>query len=203
MPAALLPLAAAAALAAADTTRYVVLNHDRPAGEMVVVRRGDSVTVRYVFVDRNRGTRLEHRYRVLRDGRVVGAESRPLDPEGRPGEPTDRFELVADSVRRSARGRDTVTRADPGTYQGISGTPFDQALLARYLLSSFMTPETQQELAQQYAQAAITDEWKTIVALIRDVVPRLEEVVEVAKLIEHEPAADAEPAPTDVEEGDR
>src|SRR5688500_10963383 len=42
----------AAATFAADTTRYVVLNHGRPAGQMTVVRDGDSVIVHYRHVDR-------------------------------------------------------------------------------------------------------------------------------------------------------
>jgi imidazolonepropionase-like amidohydrolase len=126
----------AAAAVAADTTRYVVVNHGRPAGEMVVARGGDSVTVRYQFVDRNRGTRVEQRYRFLPGGALVAAEARPLAPDGRPGEPNDRFEIVADSVRRSGPGgRVVVTRADTGTWVRFGATPYDQALLARWLLA--------------------------------------------------------------------
>ncbi|HEY4658176.1 MAG TPA: hypothetical protein VIH11_01585, partial [Gemmatimonadaceae bacterium] len=61
-------LAPAAGLAAipvaGDSTTWVILNHGRPAGDLVVVRNGDSLVVRYIFVDRNRGTRLETRYRL-------------------------------------------------------------------------------------------------------------------------------------------
>jgi len=57
----MLPFLLAVALAT-DSTVYPVLNHDRSAGTMVVVRRGDSVTVRWVFTDRNRGVRIETRY---------------------------------------------------------------------------------------------------------------------------------------------
>src|ERR1041385_6238877 len=57
-----------AATSAADTTRYVVLNHGRDAGAMVVVRAGDSVAVSYNYIDRNRGQRIEGRYRMSREG---------------------------------------------------------------------------------------------------------------------------------------
>ena len=127
-------LLTAAVLAAADSTTYVVLNHGRPAGDMVVVRAGDSVTVRYQFVDRNRGTRLEHRYRVGPDGTLLAAESRPLATDGQAGDPTDRFEVVADSVRRSGRGGATTIARDANGWYGLNGTPYDQALVARFLL---------------------------------------------------------------------
>jgi len=71
-------LAAATATAvAADSIVYPVLNHDRPAGTMVVTRNGDSVRVRYIFTDRNRGTRLEMR-EVFRGDAIVSMESRPV-----------------------------------------------------------------------------------------------------------------------------
>ena len=132
MPVALLALAALAAVA--DSTTYVVLNHGRPAGDMVVRTVGDTVTVRYVFVDRNRGTRVEQRYRFGDDGRIVAGESRPIGPDGRAGDPTDRFEVVADSVRRSGRGGTSSVARTAETWFGLGGTPYDQALLARWLL---------------------------------------------------------------------
>jgi imidazolonepropionase-like amidohydrolase len=127
------------ALTSPDTTSYVVLNHGRPAGEMLVVTRGDSVIVRYHHVDRNRGPRSETRY-LIRKGEVLGGETWQLPlygPEPNPlGRPADRFEVVLDSVRW--RVGDS-TRAAPRTqgtwYRLRSFTPFDQALLARFLLS--------------------------------------------------------------------
>ncbi|MEX2177707.1 MAG: amidohydrolase family protein [Gemmatimonadaceae bacterium] len=123
---------------AADTTSYVVLNHGRPAGEMLVVTAGDSVIVKYHHVDRQRGPRVETRYR-LADSEVVGGATWQLplygaEPTPR-GEPLDRFEVVGDSVlwqvRDSTRGE---PRARGGYYRLRSSTAFDQALLARHLL---------------------------------------------------------------------
>src|SRR5215831_20395541 len=86
----ILTLLAAAALAANDSTVYPVLNHGRVAGSMVVVHRGDSVTVRYVFTDRNRGTRVETRY-LIRNDSLVHADSRPVLANEETGEPTLRL----------------------------------------------------------------------------------------------------------------
>ena len=122
-------------LAARDTTRYVVLNHGRVAGAMTVVRTGDSTAVDYNYVDRNRGVRIESRYRLLEDGSVVGAESHSFTVDGRPAGPPMRLDLVGDSVRRVSSGGTSTTRREPGVYYGLGGsTPFDQALLARFLL---------------------------------------------------------------------
>src|SRR5437016_3126137 len=95
----LIPLLIRLLTAANDSTTYPVLNHDRPAGAMVVVRRGDSVTVRYVFTDRNRGTRVETRY-VMRGDSLVSMESRPILANEQTGDPTIRLEIAGDSVRR-------------------------------------------------------------------------------------------------------
>lgn len=125
----------AAALIAVDTTSYVVLNHGRPAGEMTVVRSNDSVVVRYRHVDRNRGTRSEGRYRLAPDGTVLFGELRPVGlNDGIVGQPTDRFEVVADSVRWSRGGERGTVRRDSG-YMRLRGTGFDQALLVRHLLA--------------------------------------------------------------------
>ncbi|HEU4631324.1 MAG TPA: amidohydrolase family protein [Gemmatimonadaceae bacterium] len=132
----LLPaLLLAAAVAASDSTEYVVLNHGRRAGEMVVVQGGDSVVVRYRHVDRNRGTRSETRYRLAPDGTPIAGETRPVGlNDGIVGEPADRFEVVADSVRWGvARERHAVHR-DSGYYRLRRGTAFDEALLVRQLL---------------------------------------------------------------------
>ena len=75
----LLPLLAlVASLVSADTTRYAVDNHGRTAGEMVIVTNADSVSVRWVFTDRNRGSRVETRYRIGAGGTPVAGEMRPL-----------------------------------------------------------------------------------------------------------------------------
>src|SRR3954464_14513719 len=93
-----------AAAVAADSVVYPVLNHDRPAGTMVVTRNGDSVRVRYMFTDRNRGTRIEMR-EVLRGDAVVSLESRPVLADERSGDPTVRLDLIGDSVRTTTPAR--------------------------------------------------------------------------------------------------
>ena len=124
-----------AAAVASDSTVYPVLNHDRPAGTMTVWRRagGDSVTVRWVFTDRNRGTRLEARY-VFRDGRVVFLESRPVLADDRSGDPTSRFEVVGDSLRRWTPARTAMEVFHPDVYYAPVFTPFDEATAAHFLL---------------------------------------------------------------------
>lgn len=129
----LLPLLAAAAIAATDSTVYPVLNHGRVAGSMVVVHRGDSVTVRFVFTDRNRGTRVETRY-IIRNGSLVHAESRPVLANDQAGEPTARLDVTGDSLRRTSGGRTTSEKLQPGVFSTMSMTPFDQVRLAQYLL---------------------------------------------------------------------
>ena len=61
-----------AAVAASDTITWIVDNHGRRAGDLVVVTRGDTVIARYIYTDRNRGGRIETR-QVMRNGRVVSA----------------------------------------------------------------------------------------------------------------------------------
>ncbi len=124
---------------APDSTTYVVLNHGRPAGEMVVLHRGDTTVIRYHHVDRNRGPRVETRY-VIRNGEVVAGETWQLplygpipNPRGRPN---DRF-LVAEGRIQWPAG-DSL-RSAPKTpsswYRLRSFTPYDNAVLARFLLS--------------------------------------------------------------------
>ena len=79
----LLALLAAASLAsplratlAPDTVRYPVLNHGRVAGEMTVIRDGGSVVVRYIYTDRNRGQRVEARYRLSPSGMPIPGNMR-------------------------------------------------------------------------------------------------------------------------------
>jgi imidazolonepropionase-like amidohydrolase len=100
---------------------------------MVVVRHGDSVTVRWIFTDRNRGTRLETRY-VLRDGRIVFSENRPILADDRSGEPASRLEVVGDSIRRWTPARTTTEAYHADLYYGSTFTPFEEAALARFLL---------------------------------------------------------------------
>ena len=118
---------------AGDSTVYPVLNHNRVAGSMVVVRRGDTVTVRYVFTDRNRGVRIAERY-AFHDGHVVYAEARPVLADDRLGEPTSRLEIVGDSVRRWTPVRSSTEHVEPDVYYGGLGTPYDELALADYLL---------------------------------------------------------------------
>jgi hypothetical protein len=131
----LIPLLAAFALAT-DTTQYLVLNHGRDAGAMVVIRKGDSTFVSYNYIDRNRGSRIESRYRFAPNGTLIGAESRSFTVDGKPSGPVNSFEIVGDSVRRSGGpGGSTMVRIEPDTYYGpIGGTPFERALFARTLL---------------------------------------------------------------------
>jgi imidazolonepropionase-like amidohydrolase len=126
-------LAAATTLAAPDSIVYPVLNHDRPCGTMVVTRHGDSVRVRYIFTDRNRGTRMEMR-EVLHNDVIASLESRPVLPDDRAGDPTFRIEIVGDSIRQTTPQRSSIEKVSPGVYYTATFTPFDQARFARYLL---------------------------------------------------------------------
>jgi len=126
-------------VASADTASYVVLNHGRPAGEMLVITTGDTVIVKYHHVDRQRGPRSETRYRI-KNGAVLSGETWQLplygpEPTPRP-QPSDRFEIVRDSVLWQVRDSARSAPLTPGTYCRLrSQTAFDQALLTRYLLS--------------------------------------------------------------------
>ncbi|MBL0173040.1 MAG: amidohydrolase family protein [Gemmatimonadaceae bacterium] len=135
LSATLFAAAVAAAVPTPDSIVYPVINHDRTAGSMTVRRSGDTVTVRYVFTDRNRGTRTFVRY-LTRQGRIVSTEIRPVLADDRLGEPSMRLEMAGDSVRRwtPAATSTEVRRAD--TYYGVSATPYDQVLLAKQLLSA-------------------------------------------------------------------
>ena len=126
-------LAAATTVVAADSVVYSVLNHDRPAGTMVVTRNGDSVRVRYIFTDRNRGTRLELR-EVIRGDAIVSLENRPVLADDRAGDPTFRIEIAGDSIRQTTPQRSSTEKIAPGVYYTATFTPFDQVRFARYLL---------------------------------------------------------------------
>lgn len=54
--------------APADSLAYIVVNHGREAGAMQVVAGADSVVVRFHYVDRNRGPRVEERFQFGASG---------------------------------------------------------------------------------------------------------------------------------------
>ena len=124
-------------LFAADTTRYIVWNHGREAGDMTVVRSADTVVVRYQHTDRNRGVASARSYRIDRTGRVLYGESLAWPFNGEIGAPNDRFEVVRDSllfgVVPAQSGRIVL---EPDMYPRLRTniTAFDQALLAKWLL---------------------------------------------------------------------
>ena len=150
----ILSLASAALVATApvapDTTRYPVLNHGRLAGEMLVIRDGSNVVVRYIYTDRNRGQRVEGRYRLSATGDLIGLEMRAIGPDGVAGEPTIRYEIAGDSARwtmgQGGRGNPaggggggrgpvkTGVKLEPGMYFRTGGIPWEGALLVRHLL---------------------------------------------------------------------
>jgi imidazolonepropionase-like amidohydrolase len=126
------PIDGAAPLVNADTVRYSVLNHGRPAGEMTVVRAGDSTAVHYRFIDRNRGTHARTSYRFAADGTplVAHAWTLPLH-EWTPPAPFARLRVEGGDVAWNEQR----TPREAGTwYWQVGPTPFDQALLARFLL---------------------------------------------------------------------
>ena len=141
----ILALSFVAVAASGDSTSYPVLNHGRTAGSMTVVRRGDTVSVRYVFTDRNRGVRVATKY-AMHGGRIVFAETRPVLSDGRLGEPMSRWEVVGDSVRRWLPTLTSAERVQPGVYYGRIATPFDEVALATYLLNA---PGRTARLAEQ------------------------------------------------------
>jgi imidazolonepropionase-like amidohydrolase len=135
----LLPLLAlVGALVPADTTRWIVSNHGREAGDLVLVRTADSAVVRWVFTDRNRGTRVEMRYQLNGKGEVVRGEQRPVLGDGTSGAATDGFEVGADSVWYGLTNGvpRTAAKRTAGAYVGArGGTPWEQAALARFLIA--------------------------------------------------------------------
>ena len=146
MIAPLLSLLAAATFAASDTTSYVVLNHGRWAGDLVIVHAGDSTVSRWIFTDRNRGTRVETRYRFGGDKALLAAEVRQIAADGTAGPAQQGFTVRGDSVYRftgGGRGGGTGAPAappagakrDPATFLGLRfGSPYEQTLIANYLL---------------------------------------------------------------------
>jgi imidazolonepropionase-like amidohydrolase len=133
----MLPLLIAAAMQAAtpsDSVVYPVLNHERRAGSMVVTHTGDTTTVRYVFTDRNRGSRQFVRY-VNRNGQMISTEMRPVLADGSLGDATLRVTVIGDSLQRWVSGRTSGEALKPGVYYGVTVTPYDEAQMAKYLLA--------------------------------------------------------------------
>ncbi|MFN8572183.1 MAG: amidohydrolase family protein [Gemmatimonadaceae bacterium] len=125
-----------------DSSDYVVWNHGRKAGEMQVVSVGDSVTVHYFHIDRQRGPKVEGFYK-LSGGRPVwaeirtgGAQSAAADISGKPVPlNAERFEIRGDVLRYWTTDDTTsVTMPANAFYIPNATTPFDDAVLAGYLL---------------------------------------------------------------------
>jgi hypothetical protein len=126
----------AAVTPAADSTHYIVLNHGRPAGEMHVSTTADSIVVRYRYQDRQRGPRFETLYRLGANRRILGMETRSVTPEGTLGTVTQRVDFWGDSATSVVSGDTTLMRDDPSSYFVLDNrSPFDDAFLARFLLS--------------------------------------------------------------------
>jgi imidazolonepropionase-like amidohydrolase len=132
----LVGLLLAATQAAADSTHYIVLNHGRPAGEMHVSTAPDSVVVRYRYQDRQRGPRFETLYKLGPNRRILAFETRSVTPEGTVGPVLQRVDFWGDSLRSVSSGDTTLRRDEPTSYFVLDNTsPFDDAFLARFLLS--------------------------------------------------------------------
>jgi imidazolonepropionase-like amidohydrolase len=153
MIAPLMSLLAAATFAASDTTSYVVLNHGRWAGDLKIVTAGDSTVARWIFTDRNRGTRLETRYRFGADRSLSAAEARTVGTDGVAGPAMQGFTVHGDSIynisgggRAGAAGpangggpggrtASAGVKRDPSVFLGLRfGGPYEQALIANYLI---------------------------------------------------------------------
>jgi imidazolonepropionase-like amidohydrolase len=123
------------ALIQLDSLSYVVLNHDRTAGEMTVVTRGDSVVVRYRYVDRNRGPRVEAHYRLSPSGAIVGMEARGLGTDFFQTSMGERFTVADGAATWTSTGDSGRTRLNGNPlYRSRTPTPYDNAILARYTL---------------------------------------------------------------------
>jgi len=120
-----------------DAPTWIVDNHGRRAGDLATTQRGDTVVARWIYTDRNRGGRVETRTVRAPDGTIRFAEQRAVDAEGRAGAPSERVEVVGDSVRVTAAGGGTrMVARTPDLYVGLrAGTPLETAALASQLLS--------------------------------------------------------------------
>ena len=130
-------LAATPALAQSTaTTRWLVLNHDTDAGDLIVTTRGDSATARWVFTDRQRGTRFEARYRMGANGLPASGEARPVLADGSTGAVAEAIATTVDSIRITAAGLTRTVARSATDFVALSGaTPWEQAALARALLA--------------------------------------------------------------------
>lgn len=154
------------AFAPQDTIAYDVLNHGRPAGEMLVLQATDSVTVRYHHVDRNRGRRAEVRYRFTGEDVVAGTTWQfPLyGPPGRP-EPVDHFEVTRTQFRWAASdSARSAPRTSGSFYRLGNATPYDVALLARFALRQ---PDRTARIVNASAPARVEIIADTVVHLTR------------------------------------
>jgi imidazolonepropionase-like amidohydrolase len=119
--------------AASDTTHYVVMNHGRTAGHMTVVRQADSTAVHYRMVDRNRGTHVRSSFWFSTVGEPTTVHSWWLDVNDTAATqpPWVRLRVHVDSVYWN----DERAPRESGVYYWLpEQTPYDAALLARYLL---------------------------------------------------------------------
>jgi len=121
----------------ADTLNYVVVNHGREAGAMQVVAGPDSTVVRFHYVDRNRGPRVEERFQfgASGGGAPTRLEVRGLSADLFPQDVSERFTL-ADGVAKWTSPTDSGSNPAPGAafYRSMASTPFDDAALAAWLL---------------------------------------------------------------------
>lgn len=122
-------------LAAADTTEYVVLNHGRHAGAMRVVADGDSTVVRFQYQDRQRGPQILTRYRFDGDGRLIAMAASGFSAAGVPQPVNERVTAVNGMVQWNSPPDSGQARLDHAVFFRLrNATPYDDALLARFLL---------------------------------------------------------------------
>lgn len=170
----ILLLATGMASRQSDTLEYVVLNHGRPAGEMRVMAAGDSALVRFVYQDRQRGPRLETRYRFDPSGHPLLIEQRGLNADAQPTAVFERFERSGTTATWTEAGDTIRVTAPPDRlYVVRSETPYFAALLARHLLrqprhtaSLLPTGEARVEIAADTVVSAGNTQARIRLALI-------------------------------------
>lgn len=133
----LIPLLLLAVSLPTDTTVWTVDNHGRGAGELTVVTTPDSIIARWIYTDRNRGGRVETRYRVAPGGAILGGEQRSVLPDGLPGPISAHFAVEGDTLLSGiGNARPARSAIEPGAYVGLrGGTPLERGWLARHLIS--------------------------------------------------------------------
>jgi imidazolonepropionase-like amidohydrolase len=118
-----------------DTLSYVVLNHGRPTGSMDIAGVGDSVVVRFQYVDRNRGPRVATTYHLNSIGAISRMEARGLGTDFFQKEIGEHFWSEGNTSHyKSDSDSGDVVRNDSAFYRAVTPTPYDNALLARFLL---------------------------------------------------------------------